>query len=140
MTRIRGVTASRRLLITLLLPLLAVRMLVPAGFMPVVEGGELRLALCPQGMQFHGPGHADADHAGADHGGAHHGDTDDAPRADMGKCPFAGVAFAVPPAGFVVAVAMTAPNTLIRSTAAAEFPPSTGPPRATAARAPPRNC
>lgn len=49
-------------LIALLLPLMVVRGLLPAGFMPVAQGGELRMALCSDGLQLPGSGDS-RDHA-----------------------------------------------------------------------------
>jgi hypothetical protein len=42
------------LLIALLLPLMVMRGMLPAGYMPVAEGGELRMALCSDGLQLSG--------------------------------------------------------------------------------------
>ena len=39
-------------IIALLLPLMVVRGLLPAGYMPVVERGEIRMALCSDGLQL----------------------------------------------------------------------------------------
>lgn len=38
------------LVLALLLPLMALRALLPAGYMPVSEGGELRIAMCSAGL------------------------------------------------------------------------------------------
>lgn len=51
------------LLIALLLPLMVVRGLLPAGFMPVAQGGELRMALCSDGLQLPSDGQTSGDHA-----------------------------------------------------------------------------
>ncbi len=40
----------KRLTIALLLPLLALRGMLPAGYMPVAEQGELRIVMCSAGL------------------------------------------------------------------------------------------
>jgi hypothetical protein len=40
------------LLIALLLPLMVVRGMLPAGYMPVAQGGVLKMALCSDGLQL----------------------------------------------------------------------------------------
>ena len=50
---------SRRhihLLVALLLPLMVMRGMLPAGYMPVAEGGVLKMALCSDGLQRPGQG------------------------------------------------------------------------------------
>lgn len=117
-------SASRRRLLTfLLLPVLALRVLLPAGFMPVVEGGEVRIGLCPEGM--HMPGHA------------HDGDDGQPEERRMGKCPFANAGSTAPPPQFLPSRAMLVPAFRFHPPAAAEQPPAAGPPREAAARAPP---
>jgi hypothetical protein len=117
-----AVNASRRrLLIALLLPVLALRVLLPAGFMPVTDGGELRIVMCSEGMQMPGAG------TGGDHPVGE----------DMGKCPFASASFHAPLLPFVVLAATPTLSTRFNSFVAVELPPATGPPRAAAARAPP---
>jgi len=57
---------SRRhlhLLIALLLPLMVVRGLLPAGFMPVAQDGELRMVLCSDGLELPAGGKGSGDHA-----------------------------------------------------------------------------
>lgn len=120
----RTVTASRRrLLIALLLPVLALRALLPAGFMPVTDGGELRVVMCSEGMQLSLAG------TGGDHPAGE----------DSGTCPFASASFIAPLPQFVVVAATPAPGAGFISFAADDLPPSTGPPRAAAARAPPHH-
>lgn len=58
---------TRRLL-ALVLPLLVLRALIPAGFMPIAEGGGLIIGLCP-GAAGMPPGHAH--HGGHPHGEPH---------------------------------------------------------------------
>jgi hypothetical protein len=118
----RSVTASRRrLLIALLLPVLALRVLLPAGFMPVSDGGELRIVMCSEGMHLPDAGTG--------------GDRPDGD--DMGNCPFASASFNAPLPQFVVVAATPTLSARFISFAADDLPPSTGPPRAAAARAPP---
>ena len=42
------------LLIALLLPLMVMRSMLPAGYMPVAEGGVLKMALCSDGLRLPG--------------------------------------------------------------------------------------
>lgn len=130
--RMRSVRASRRRLLTLLLlPVLALRVLVPAGFMPVVEGGELRMVVCPDAMHLPEPGHGH-------HGHENHGGEDDQPPArGMGKCPFANTGSSAPPVQFAATLAMPAPAFAFLAPLAEGVRPSAGPPRETTARAPP---
>jgi hypothetical protein len=118
------VSASRRRLLTfLLLPVLALRVLLPAGFMPVAEGGEVRIGICPEGM--HMPGHTS-------------GDNDGQPEERrMGNCPFANAGSSAPPPQFLATHAMRVPAFRFDPPAAGDQPPASGPPRNAAARAPP---
>jgi hypothetical protein len=49
-------------IIALLLPLMVVRGLLPAGYMPVAERGEIRMALCSGGLQLPGGAGDSGDH------------------------------------------------------------------------------
>ena len=107
-------------LLLYVLPFVLARLLLPAGFMPTLQGGELRLAFC-----------------GAAAATATDGGTQAAPHPLDGNdhCPFAQPALAmlpvlpaVPPA---VAVVLPPPATPV------SFQPTTGPPRAFGSRAPP---
>jgi hypothetical protein len=49
-----------RLIIALLLPLMVLRAMLPTGFMPVTENGELRIVMCSVGLST-GSTAADAD-------------------------------------------------------------------------------
>lgn len=115
----RAVTRSRRhLLIALLLPLLALRALLPAGYMAEAQAGEFRLVMCAEGL--HLPQDSD----------------DQDPAGDNGLCLFAHAAqAAVPAAPFIVPaapeVAPAAPG------GEHLLAPTTGPPRADLARGPP---
>lgn len=71
-----------RLLIALLLPLMVLRGLLPAGYMPVAEGGQLRMALCSDGLQL-APGRDDV--------------TDHRLPGSHGDCLFAQASAAAPP-------------------------------------------
>jgi hypothetical protein len=75
--------------ITLLLPLMVLRALLPSGYMPVVEGGALRIAMCSDGLYA-----ADAQQK--------QGQTPDSGHnlpSDSATCPFAHAAVnAAPPA------------------------------------------
>lgn len=114
------ITRRRKdLLLALLLPLMVLRALLPAGYMPVAEGGELRIVMCSDGLQTDA---GDTDNQPAPHGG------DD--------CPFAHAAVHAPPvATIVVADAPHAHQPV--SSLNVELPLTTGPPRQHGARAPP---
>jgi len=112
------------LLIALLLPLMVVRGLLPAGYMAVAEGGGLRIVMCSAGLAPAG------DDAPAS-------DSDDPRPADSGTCLFAHAATVAPPV--LQQVAASAPPALLQLPRgeSAALPPATGPPRSAAARAPP---
>jgi hypothetical protein len=77
-----------RLVIALLLPLMVLRAMLPAGFMPVAENGALRIVMCSEGIYP-----APADQSGAENTG----DTRHS-ASDSGSCPFANAAVnATPP-------------------------------------------
>jgi hypothetical protein len=122
----RRVISRRRLelAILLMLPLMLLRGLLPAGYMVSGQQGELRVVMCADGLQA-----APGDHAGTGEG---HPDL-----SGTGDCPFAQATFHAPPVQFVAGV--VAPISEIRfiSSAAEQLPPATGPPRQRAARAPP---
>jgi hypothetical protein len=110
-----------RLGIALLLPLLALRALLPAGYMPIAGTDGVRIVMCSEGV------------AGlftpADDG--HH------PQPSAGEaCPFAHAALNAPPpqlsVGFVPLV-----QAHFLPFAFRELPPAAGPPRQRGARAPP---
>jgi len=118
---------SRRhlhLLIALLLPLMVMRGLLPAGYMAVADDGELRIVMCSAGLA---PG---GDNAPAS-------DSDDPRPADAGTCLFAHGATVAPPVQQSVALAAPPALVQIASGDSATLPPTTGPPRSAAARAPP---
>jgi hypothetical protein len=74
----------QRRVLALAVPWLALRLLLPAGFMPIVADGHVALDLCtPQGLQFAVPG---TDHDGSP--GA---------RGHVAPCAFAACALAAPP-------------------------------------------
>lgn len=77
-----------RLIIALLLPLMVLRAMLPAGYMPVAENGVLRMAMCSDGLY---PAAVDQ---GEDRKS---GDNHQLP-SDSGSCPFANAAVnAAPP-------------------------------------------
>jgi hypothetical protein len=49
------------LCIALLLPLMVMRSLLPVGFMPVADGGQIRMVLCSAGLQLPGSDHDSGD-------------------------------------------------------------------------------
>lgn len=121
---------SRRrlhLVLTLLLPLMALRALLPAGYMPVSENGELRVVMCSQGLMQPG----DPADNGNDRGDGHQ------LPPNAGECPFAHAMVAAPPVAATLGIAVPAPVLLFVSRTDGQLPPATGPPRRTPARAPP---
>lgn len=114
-----AVTRSRRhLLIALLLPLLALRALLPTGYMAEAQAGEFRLVMCAEGL------HLPQDSDGQD------------PAGENGLCLFAHAAqAAVPAAPFVVPAAPDVAPAL--PGIGHLLAPTTGPPRAELARGPP---
>lgn len=110
-----------RLVIALLLPLMVLRAMLPAGYMPVAENGELRMVMCSAGMQLPGGDHTD------------HGQQ---PATDT-VCPFASALTGAPPVQQAMLAVVAAAEFPFTSFSADTLPPSTGPPRITAARAPP---
>lgn len=113
-----------RLLIALLLPLMALRALLPAGYMVAAESGELAIVLCSDGLAAWGT------HALPD---PHH----DGGQQPTGEdCPFANATFHAP-APHLLTSAAPVPEFRFASVTSTQLPPSTGPPRQTGARAPP---
>lgn len=112
---------SRNLrLLLYVLPFVLARLLLPSGFMPTLQGGELRLAFCGVAAATPVDGKVQAD--------PHPLDGND-------HCPFAQPAMAMlpvlpalPPATLVVVPPPATP---------VYFQPTTGPPRAFGSRAPP---
>jgi hypothetical protein len=77
------------LVIALLLPLMVLRAMLPAGYMPVTENGTLRIAMCSDGIYPAAAGQESDPSTGGDH---------DVP-PDSGNCAFANaIAHAPPPA------------------------------------------
>jgi hypothetical protein len=112
------------LLIALLLPLMVMRGLLPAGYMAVAEEGELRIVMCSAGLAM--PGDAGSG-----------SDSDDNPAPDSGNCLFAHAATVAPPVQVVLAVTTAPVFVPLPSDDSTSLPPATGPPRLAAARAPP---
>jgi hypothetical protein len=102
---------------------MVLRAMLPSGYMPVAENGELRMVMCSAGLQLPGSGDAPDQN-------------DHDPASDTGNCPFASLLTSAPPVQYVTATVVTA-EFRFSSLAADELPPATGPPRVTAARAPP---
>ncbi|HMA11998.1 MAG TPA: hypothetical protein VKO83_08925 [Steroidobacteraceae bacterium] len=74
------------LLIALLLPLMVMRGMLPAGYMPVAEGGVLKMALCSDGLKL------PSDNGGQDHHRL---------PGSSGDCLFAHAAASAPPPSIV---------------------------------------
>jgi hypothetical protein len=118
------VVISRRhlhLVIALLLPLMVLRAMLPAGYMPVAENGTLRIAMCSDGFQP----------AATDQSGDHQ------LPSNSGDCPFANAAVNAPPpavsqsivtiesdAGTAPAIAAPARSVSIVRVQSARGPPS----------------
>jgi hypothetical protein len=111
------------LVIALLLPLMALRSLLPAGYMTVAEHGTLRIVMCSAGLALS----ADAGKSSTDH---------QLP-GDSGTCSFAHAAVSAPPVQHVVTLLDPPRELLFVSRSVDTLPPATGPPRMAAARAPP---
>lgn len=133
-----------RLLIVLLLPLLAVRALLPDGYMLATGSGQLRMVLCDAGLTgWRSPAPADQQHDPHQHHDSHqhhdqnqHDDGDDSPTVGE-NCPFALAAVHAPAPHLLTGVATPAPEFRFLSRYADQLPPATGPPRQASARAPP---
>jgi hypothetical protein len=110
------------LLIALLLPLMVMRGMLPAGYMPVADGGVFKIAMCSDGLQQPlGDGDTDNRHL----------------PGSTGDCLFAHAASIAPPAqGVVIATGLAELFYFIPAESTSQ-PPATGPPRLAAARAPP---
>lgn len=102
------------------LPFVVARLLLPAGFMPALQDGELRLAFC-------GVAAAAATDSGAK--------ADPHPLDGNDHCPFAQPALAMLPV--LPAEPPVVPVVLPPPASPVYFQPTTGPPRAFGSRAPP---
>ncbi|WP_242146400.1 DUF2946 family protein [Sphingomonas sp. BAUL-RG-20F-R05-02] len=122
---------QRTLALVLVVVALLARMLIPTGYMPVVQGSSFVMVLCP------GQGAMPMAHAtmpGMDHAGDHH---DPKPMAD-GICGFAGVAMAATSVTdpivlalailFIVATVFRRPPPPLVAPMRFGWPPRTGPP------------
>ncbi len=118
----------KHLVLALLLPLLALRTFLPSGYMvaPTAADGGWQLVMCSQGLLA-------ATDDGADHGAT----GDQHLPQDSGQCPFAMAGAAVLPVTTTWSFAITAATLHFIPAALEQLPPATGPPRQTAARAPP---
>lgn len=110
-----------RLLIALLLPLMVVRGMLPAGYMPVAEPGGIRMALCSEGL--HGP---------AETGGSNHHRLP----GGGGECLFAHAGPSAPPPA-AIAPASTGFSSALAVASRAEQRPTSVLPRAQWSRGPP---
>lgn len=139
----RMIRRRLHLLLVLLLPLLALRALLPVGYMPVVDARGLHLILCNPDLAgrttpLHDPAHHDAAHHGpahpdtGQHDPAHHGQS-----GSHGDCPFAHAPFNAPPPHVASGVRAPAPELRFVVHSFQNLGPLTGPPRQASARAPP---
>jgi hypothetical protein len=110
--------------IALLLPLMALRAMLPAGYMLDARHGELRMVMCSAGLYL--PASGD-DHPSGGH----------PLQSSAGDCVFAHAAVSAPSIQFIVAVIEPPRNVRFVSLPVDSLPPATGPPRVAAARAPP---
>jgi hypothetical protein len=120
---------SRRplnLLATLLLPLLALRALLPVGYMAVMQDSGLRVVMCSEGLQLQ---------RAAEAGSASHGHELPADHGD-GGCAFALAAFSAPPPAPLV-FALPSATTYFQPADPTALPVATAV-RRPSARAPPR--
>lgn len=116
------------LLIALLLPLMVMRGLLPAGYMASAEDGTLRIVMCSAGLVAPADSSSSEYPAGEDPGNPS--------VADPGQCLFAHASVPAPPAPLVFFSSVPAPAWR-RTLGSFTLPQSTGPPRSAAARAPP---
>ena len=107
-------------LLLYVLPFVLARLLMPSGFMPTLQNGELRLAFCGVAV------------AAATDGGSQ---ADPHPLDGNDHCPFAQPAMAMLPV--LPALPPAAPLVVPPPAAPVYFQPTTGPPRAFGSRAPP---
>ncbi|MFO1502739.1 MAG: hypothetical protein U1F39_02865 [Steroidobacteraceae bacterium] len=112
------------LLIALLLPLMVMRGMLPAGYMATAEDGKVRLVMCSAGLTA----------AGNTDSGS---DGNDSQTADAGTCLFAHATSVAPPVQVSFGLASLPGPLLSPSDHSSTLPQATGPPRLAAARAPP---
>jgi hypothetical protein len=110
------------LVLTLLLPLLTLRALLPTGYMVSAAQDGPRIVMCSAGLLAW---HAAADDARHQHPAA------------AEDCLFAHAAVSAPPPHYVIGAAIAAPAMQFVAQVSKGLPPATGPPRQTSARAPP---
>lgn len=118
---------SRRrlyLVLTLLMPLLTLRALLPAGYMVAAEGDGPRIVMCSGGLAaWSAPADSDPHHP--------------QPAAGGEDCAFAHAAMNAPPPHWVAGELVPALQVRFFASASDSLPPATGPPRQGGARAPP---
>jgi hypothetical protein len=114
---------TQRLCIALLLPLLVLRAMLPAGFMPVADDAGLRIVMCSAGMA------------------AWTGEGTDAPQHKLppnaGECPFAHAPAGAPPVDFSLPQPGVTPASFVVPDPDSLFPTATRA-RSHVARGPPR--
>jgi hypothetical protein len=109
--------------LALLLPLLALRVLLPAGYMATADADGLRIVLCSEGLAaWNTPDGDPAPHQQPD--GAN-------------DCPFAHAALNAPPPHYLAGAAIASTDLGFIPDLSRALPPSVGPPRTGGARAPP---
>jgi hypothetical protein len=104
---------------------MVLRALLPAGYIPAAQDGALRIVMCSVGLALPT---GDNDH--------NSGDGNQLPSVSE-DCPFAHASLSTPPIQFMSASIERPRDARFDSSTADSLPPSTGPPRTTAARAPP---
>lgn len=114
-----------RRVLALLLPLMVLRALLPAGYMPAAHDGGLRIVMCSAGLALPAGDHDNNSGEG------------NQPAAGSDDCPFAHAAISAPPVQFIAAGIEPLRDARFVSSTTDGLPPSTGPPRTAAARAPP---
>jgi hypothetical protein len=114
----------RYLLLLLLMPLLTLRALLPAGYMIAAAGDGPRMVLCSAGLAaWSAPADSDPHHP--------------QPTAGGEDCAFAHAAASAPPPHFAPGEWIPAFEAQRIAAVTDRLPPATGPPRAAGARAPP---
>jgi hypothetical protein len=129
-------------LIWLLLPLLLLRGMVPAGFMVDVSQGKVAIVVCPGHILTQSPvsGADSANLSATDFGAVdheHHGPMERREQSSSQLCPFAATAAAAPPPSFTPQLAAVVPAIAVTFEISSEPATLAGPARSQQSRAPP---
>lgn len=111
------------LVLTLLMPLLTLRALLPAGYMVSAAHDGPRIVMCSEGLAALNAPADDSQHP--------------QPASADGDCAFAHAAASAPPPHYIAGAFVPALDVAFLSAVTDSLPPATGPPRQAGARAPP---